>query len=101
MARTKTSARQKGSSVRLTEHDYSKTLKDRKLVLDTLLDCLVRNDVETFQDVLVAHLRTVSKSKLASETKLGRQTLYDLLDEKKPFNPSLTTLGSILKSLAA
>ena len=101
MGKTKTSAKRKGSSVKLTEHDYSKTLKERKLVLETLLDCLVRNDLETFQDVLIAHLRTISKSKLAAETKLGRQTLYDLLDEKKPFNPTLSTLSSIFKSLAA
>ncbi len=87
--------------MKLTEHNYTHTLKDRKLVLATLIDSLVKNDLDTFQDVLIAHLRTVSKSKLAAETKLGRQTLYDLLDEKKPFNPTLTTVGSILKSLAA
>ena len=87
--------------MKLTQHDYSKTLKNRKLVLDTLLDCLVRNDLESFQDVLVAHLRTVSKSKLAAETNIGRQTLYDLLDPKKPFNPTLSTLSSIFKNLAA
>ena len=59
------------------------------------------NDLETFQDVLIAHLRTVSKSKLAAKTKIGRQTLYDLIDEKKEFNPTLSTLGSILKAIAA
>ena len=101
MLKIKTSARQKGSLAKLTEHDYSKTLRNKKLVLETLLDCLVRNDVDSFRDVLVAHLRTVSKSKLARETKLGRQTLYDLLDENKPFNPTLTTLGSIFEKLAA
>ena len=101
MAKTKTSGRQKNSSVKLTEHNYSKNLKDKKLVLDTLLDCLIRNDIESFQDVLVAHLRTVSKSEFARDTKVGRQTLYDLLDEKKPFNPTLSTLGSIFRKLAA
>lgn len=65
------------------------------------LHCLLENDLESFQDVLVAHLRTVSKSKLAVETQLGRRTLYDLLDESEPFNPTLSTLGPILKSLAA
>jgi DNA-binding phage protein len=101
MGKTKTSGKRKSSSLKLVEHDYSKTLSDRKLVLETLLECLVQNDVDTFQDVLVAHLRTVSKSKLAVETKLGRQTIYDLLNEKKKFNPTLTTLSSILKTLAA
>ncbi len=101
MAKTKTSAKRKSSLAKLTEHDYSKTLKNKQLVLETLLDCLVRNDVDSFRDVLVAHLRTVSKSELARQAKLGRQTLYDLLDEKKSFNPTLTTLGSIFEKLAA
>ena len=101
MAKVKTSAGQKKSSRKLTKHDPTKTLRDRKGVLETLVHCLVENDLESFQDVLVAHLRTVSKSKLAVETQLGRRTLYDLLDESKPFNPTLSTLGPILKSLAA
>ncbi len=41
------------------------------------------------------------KSKLAIETKLGRQTLYDLLDEEKPFNPGIKTLAPLLKTLEA
>ena len=61
----------------------------------------MQNDLETFQDVLIAHLRTVSKSKLAIKTKLGRQTLYDLINEDKEFNPTLSTLGSLLKAIAA
>ncbi|MBI1861748.1 MAG: hypothetical protein HYR96_12600 [Deltaproteobacteria bacterium] len=101
MGKKRTSSKPSGSRQKLTKHDYTKTLKDRRLILETLIECLVENDTESFQDVLVAHLRTVSKSKLAVETKLGRQTLYDLLDRNKPFNPTLTTIGSILQSLAA
>jgi DNA-binding phage protein len=51
--------------------------------------------------VLIAHLQTVNKSKLASKTKLGRQTIYDLMDSKKEFNPSIKTLSIILENLAA
>lgn len=80
-------------------HDPTKTLRNRSGVLQTLLDCLAENDLESFRDILVAHLNVVSKSKLAAETNLGRQTLYDLLDSSKPFNPTLSTLGPILKSL--
>src|SRR4051794_18054360 len=101
MAKTKTSAKRKGSSVKLMEHDYTQSLKDREGVLETLFHCLVENDLEAFRDVLVAHLRTVSKAKLALETKLGRRTIYDLLDDKKPFNPSLRTLAPLLHSLRA
>jgi DNA-binding phage protein len=76
-------------------------LKDAKLVKEVLVEALMNNDLETFQDVLTAHIRTVSKSKLAAKSKIGRQTLYDLIDEEKEFNPTLSTLGSILKAIVA
>jgi DNA-binding phage protein len=103
MAKTATSAKQKKSSrVSLKKHDvFGAHLRNPKLIKEVLVDALMSNDLETFQDVLIAYLRTASKSKLASKTKLGRQTLYDLIDEEKEFNPTLSTLGSILEALAA
>jgi DNA-binding phage protein len=103
MARTVTSAKRKKSSrAVLKKYDvFGAHLKDPKLVKEVLVDALMANDMETFQDVLVAYLRTVSKSELAGKTKLGRQTLYDLINEEKEFNPTLSTLGSILEALAA
>lgn len=76
-------------------------MKDRKLVREVLVEALMTNDLATFQDVLIAHLRAMSKSRLASKTGLGRQTLYDLIDESKDFNPTLSTLGAILKGIVA
>lgn len=61
----------------------------------------MENDLETFENVLVAYIRSASKTKLSVKTKLGRQTLYDLISEDQEFNPSLTTLSSILKAIAA
>ncbi len=99
MAKRKTSVERKSSSLKLMEHDYSKTLRDPKLVREALILALVENDLETFQDILVAHLRTVSKQKLSAETEIGRQTLYDLIDPEKPFNPTISTLGPLLKAM--
>ena len=99
MAKTKISAKRRNSSVKLTRYEPGEKLKDPKTALETLLYCLTENDLESFQDVLIAHLRTVSKSKLAKETKLGRQTLYDLIDGTKTFNPTLSTLGPLFHSL--
>lgn len=101
MGKKKTSAKRKGSSLRLLTHDPRKSLKDKGEVLETLLECLVRNDIEAFRDVLIAHLRTVNKVRLAAETDIGRRTLYDLMDGSKPFNPTIGTLGSLFKALAA
>jgi DNA-binding phage protein len=38
---------------------------------------------------------------LSSKTGLGRQTLYDLINDEKEFNPTLSTLAAILKAIAA
>lgn len=35
----------------------SRELKDVDLVIDTLLDCIKTGDIETFREVLMAHLR--------------------------------------------
>ena len=92
----------KSSRVVLTKHNTnSPGFKNPKLIKEILVEALMTNDLETFQDVLLAHLRAVSKTKLAADTKLGRQTLYDLIDEKKEFNPTLSTLGAILEAIAA
>jgi len=86
----------------LRKHDvFGAHLKDTRAIKEVLIEALMENDLETFQDVLIAYVRTASKSRLAAKTKLGRQTLYDLIDEDKEFNPTLSTLGSILKALAA
>lgn len=86
----------------LAVHDpFSKELANPKLIKKAILQALVDGDLDAVQDLLVAHLRTINKSKLSSKTKLGRQTLYDLMDPEKEFNPSLKTLTNILNHLAA
>ncbi len=75
--------------------------KDPKVIKEILIEALMEDDIETFKDVLIAHLRAQPKTKLASETQLGRQTLYDLISEDSEFNPTLSTLTSILKTIAA
>ncbi len=100
MAKTKTSDKRKSSSVKLTKHKTDWSLfRDNKGVRETLIECLCHNDLEAFEDVLVAFLRATSKTKLAKETKLGRRTLYNLIEGKKPFNPTLSTLGPIFKAI--
>ncbi len=103
MGNRKTSAKPKSSSLStLKMHDvFTSNLKDAKLVKQVLVEALMQNDMETFQDVLIGHLRTASKSGLSSKTGLGRQTLYDLINEEKEFNPTLNTLAAILKAIAA
>ena len=102
MAKTKILKKQKDfltNGLKKFEPDR-KLLSDKKLVIETLMEALLTNDVETFRDVLIAHLRTLSKTELAKKTGLGRRTLYDLMDEKK-FDPRLSTLSALLSKIAA
>gem|GEM_PF-544493 len=105
MANKKTSRKPRKSSKENFAHlpvfDPSKGLEDAKDILESLIECLKQNDLESFEDILVAHLRAVSKTRFKSKSGLGRQTLYDLIQGKREFNPSLKTLGGIFKALAA
>lgn len=80
---------------------FDKQLADAELIKRSVLQALVDGDLEAVRDLLIAHLRTVNKSKLAAKTKLGRQTIYDLIDKDKEFNPSIKTLTTILDNIAA
>ncbi len=104
MANKKISKKLKESS-KLTYREYVADifpdLADKRKVREVLIEALTENDLETFQDVLIAYLRTSSKLTLARNLKMGRSTLYDLMDPNKPFNPTLETLGKIFQDLAA
>lgn len=85
----------------VVHNPYDGELANPKIIKSAILEALVNSDLESVRDLLIAHIRTVNKSKLAIKTKLGRQTLYDLIDKKKEFNPSLKTLTTILDNIAA
>ncbi len=101
MDKAKTSKKPKVSSKKLLKEYKPETalLLNKKLVAETLVECLLTNDIDTFQDVLVSHLRALSKTDLARKTGLGRRTLYDLMEGKK-FDPRLSTLSAILSKIA-
>lgn len=104
MAKASTSKKQKKSK-KITTKEYipfqSPHLKDVNLVIEILLDCIKTGDINTFREVLVAHLITVNKVELAKKSGLGRRTIYDLIDPKKEFNPELSTLTALFQALAA
>lgn len=107
MPKTKTSEKQKKSGIKSSKVGLKKyktdssKFKDAKIIKKILVEALINDDIETFKDVLIAHLRAQSKTKLASETSIGRQTLYDLINSSSEFNPTLSTLSSLLRSIAA
>jgi DNA-binding phage protein len=79
----------------------SKELRNSKLVSEALLDCIRSGDLDSFREVLVAHLMTANKMAIAKKAGIGRRTLYDLIDPKKEFNPELSTVSAVIRALAA
>lgn len=101
MAKAKTLKRQKKSYPGLTPFKADQKLfLDKDLIAEILVESLLQNDLETFKDVIIAHLRAVSKTELAKKTGLGRQTIYDLM-EKEKFDPRVSTLGALLSKIVA
>ncbi len=104
MRKIGTSGKRKRSATKyLKAHEpfASKELKDSRLVAETLLECIRTGDLASFREVLMAHLMTVNKVKVAKVAGIGRRTLYDLIDPKKDFNPELSTVSAVIRALAA
>ena len=78
----------------------SPELKNPKLVSETLLECIRTGDLESFRDVLISYLMSANKTSLAKKAGIGRRTLYDIMDQKKKFNPELSTVSAVIRALA-
>lgn len=76
-------------------------LLDRETLKSILSEALIDGDIEMLKDVLITQIRMMSKADLVRKSKLGRQTLYDLIEDKREFNPTIRTLSSLLKAIAA
>ena len=104
MAKAKTLKKPRKSEMKfLKEHEpfVSSELKDPSIVVETLLECIREGDVESFREVLTAHMMTSNKALIAKKAKIGRRTLYDLLDPSKKFNPEFSTVTAIIRAIAA
>lgn len=74
---------------------------DPDLLKEILIEAIFNDDVAQLADAVVAMIRESNKADLIKKTGLGRRTLYDLIEGKREFNPSIRTLSSLLKGLAA
>ena len=85
----------------MREHEpfKSELLKAPEVVMEALLDCIRWGDMESFREVLAAHLETVNKADFARKTGIGRRTIYDLIDPERGFNPRLSTVAAIMEEL--
>lgn len=80
----------------LKEFDPAEYLGDREEIARALAECLLEGDQEAFVDILAAHVRVRNKARLARRARLGRKTLYRVLDGKA--NPRLGTIMAFMRA---
>lgn len=111
MAKKQTSKKRKASSVHRPEfvtlksgvktqrwHPTEELLDERKLG-EALFSALKDEDIESFKEILMAHLQAKVKSREAKAHGLSERTMYEALSEKG--NPSLKTIAKIVKMACA
>ncbi len=111
MGKIKTSKKQKSSSASLKNKasqfislqpgvktyrwSPSAEILDEDKVSSALFQCLKEGDIESFKEILTAHLEMKIKSKSAKSHGLSERTMYEALSEKG--NPSLKTIAKIVQ----
>ncbi len=80
----------------LTEFDPAEYLGDREEIARALVECLLEGDQEAFVEILAAHVRVRNKARLARRARVGRKTLYRVLDGKA--NPRLATIMAFMRA---
>jgi len=104
MDKIKTLKRPKGflkKSKKVILHPYVVSYPDREMIKSILVEAIMEGDMEMLKDAIVGLIRVNKKSDLVKKSKLGRQTLYDLINDKREFNPTVKTLSALLKAIAA
>lgn len=62
-------------SVKFIEHDPTITLRNKKVIAQALLECLLDGDKESFYEILSAHLRVINKDELSRRSKIPIATI--------------------------
>lgn len=84
---------------------YNHMIQDPKYInpetiKSILIQAIMEGDMEMLKDALISQIHLHKKTELVKKSKLGRQTLYDLINDKREFNPTIKTLSSLLRAIA-
>lgn len=111
MGKTKTSKKQKSSSVvspplvklkkgvKTSAWHPTHELLDESKLAQSLFQCLKDGDSDAFKEILFAHLDAKVKTKLAKERGVSARTMYAALSESG--NPSLDTIAKLVQLACA
>lgn len=82
----------------LLDYDYKTELRDRESVVKALAHYLSEGDVDTVKEIIRAHYQTVNTDKAIRRAGMSPRTFYHAVGPKG--NPSLATLGAMLKAMS-
>jgi len=72
-------------------------LQDQELIFRALWECLIEEDLQSFKEILRAHLDAVNKLQLSRKLTPSRRTLHRILSPEG--NPTLKNISSVLHAL--
>lgn len=82
----------------ISKYDPKPFLRDKKQIRLALMECIVDGDIDSFKDILSAHLDVISKDKLSEKSNVSRRTLYRMLT--KEGNPTLKNIINVFRALS-
>ncbi len=91
----KKSSRNKVTEVNPTAH-FRKLSK--KKLHEALNACLLENDIESLQEILIAYIDSNNKVEIAEQLEISRTTIYQVYSED--WNPTIKTLARLLQAVA-
>lgn len=87
------------SGAQVYEWDPSAELLDEADLAQALFQCLKDEDIESFKEILSAHLDAKVKTRLAKKYGLSARTMFEALSVDG--NPSLKTIAKLVKLACA
>ena len=76
-----------------------KNLKNKTRIKKVLSECLFSDDMESFKEILKAHLEVRNVSHFSKEAGLSRKTIYRILEPDS--NPTLKNITKLLNKICA
>lgn len=90
--------RQLKKGVKTIPFKASEELKNPKFIAEVLTQCLLDGDVDSFKEVLSAHLSVVKKDSFYKKAGVSRRTLFRMLSPDG--NPTLDSIARVVSTLA-
>lgn len=72
-------------------------LKDKELIFKALWQCLVEKDIDSFKEILKAHLEVCNKQQITKKSKVSMRTLYRILSPEG--NPTLKNISNVIHAI--